>query len=245
MILRDKLEKQGSFLFKYRGVLPVLFLLAGWGLFVYKEYNSYQTQPVFDHPLYLYFCLFICLLGLFIRVYTIGYTPKRTSGRNIKGQIADQLNTTGIYSIVRHPLYLGNFFMWLGIAMLVEDIVFIIAFILLYALYYERIMLTEEKFLKEKFKDSYLQWSKKTPAFIPDFRKWKKPGSNFRIKKVLLREKNGLLAIFLLIYLFVETERYIQSNTYSFELNFWFYAVAFSLFYYLVIKTLQKTVPGF
>lgn len=245
MVLKDKLEKQGSFLFKYRGVLPVLFLVAGWGLFVYNEYNITQTQPVFDHPLYKYFCLFICLLGLFIRVYTIGYTPKRTSGRNIKGQIADQLNTTGIYSIVRHPLYLGNFFMWLGIAMLVEDIVFIVAFILLYALYYERIMLTEEKFLKDKFKDSYYNWSKKTPAFIPDFRKWKKPETHFKVKKVLLREKNGLLAIFLLIYLFIETGRYIHSNTYSFELNFWFCAVVFSLSYYLVIKTLQKTVPGF
>ncbi|MGC9453013.1 MAG: methyltransferase family protein, partial [Oceanipulchritudo sp.] len=40
-----------------------------------------------------------------------------TSGRNTKQQVAYSLNTTGFYSVVRNPLYLGNFFMYLGIAL--------------------------------------------------------------------------------------------------------------------------------
>ena len=41
-------------------------------------------------------------------LYCWAYT-KNTSGRNTHDQVADSLNTSGIYSIVRHPLYVGNF----------------------------------------------------------------------------------------------------------------------------------------
>ncbi|NLL27934.1 MAG: DUF1295 domain-containing protein [Bacteroidales bacterium] len=43
------------------------------------------------------------------------FIPKGISGKNTEKQIADFLNTKGMYSIVRHPLYLGDFLMWLGL----------------------------------------------------------------------------------------------------------------------------------
>ena len=64
--------------------------------------------------------------GLGIRVFTVGFTPKNTSGRNTAEQIADVLNTSGIYSMVRHPLYVGNFFMWLGIGLLTQNPYFVL-----------------------------------------------------------------------------------------------------------------------
>ncbi|MBW6498500.1 MAG: DUF1295 domain-containing protein [Bacteroidales bacterium] len=76
-------------------------------------------------------CLFFCLLGFGIRIYIVGHTPKNTSGRNTSGQLADELNTTGVYSVVRHPLYLGNFFMWLGMAVITLKFDFwLVAFLL-------------------------------------------------------------------------------------------------------------------
>ena len=65
-------------------------------------------------------------------------------------QVADSLNTTGIYSTVRHPLYLGNFFMWLAIVVLTADLYFVIVFCLCYFIF-ERVMLAEEDFLANKF----------------------------------------------------------------------------------------------
>ena len=53
-----------------------------------------------------------------IRIYTVGTTPAGTSGRNRDKQIAEKLNKTGVYSIIRHPLYLGNLLIWLGVAFL-------------------------------------------------------------------------------------------------------------------------------
>jgi len=101
----------------------------------------------------------ISLCGLAIRVYTVGHTPANTSGRNTAGQLAESLNTTGIYSLVRHPLYLGNFFMWLGVALLIANFWFVIAFVFAYWIYYERIMFAEEQFLRTKFGPTYVEWA--------------------------------------------------------------------------------------
>ncbi|WP_277232666.1 isoprenylcysteine carboxylmethyltransferase family protein [Phocaeicola salanitronis] len=124
------------------------------------------------------------MAGTFIRIYTVGHTPVHTSGRNTAGQVADSLNTTGIYSIVRHPLYLGNFLMWFGISLLTCNGGFIIAFILAYWLYYERIMYAEEDFLRRKFGVDYLRWAERTPAFIPNFKLFKPSDLPFSWKKV-------------------------------------------------------------
>ena len=53
-------------------------------------------------------CIALAFVGLAIRVFTVGFVPAGTSGRKHDGQIAETLNTTGIYSLTRNPLYLGN-----------------------------------------------------------------------------------------------------------------------------------------
>ncbi len=112
----------------------------------------------------------VSLFGEAIRIYTVGFAPENTSGRNTEaGQIADELNMTGIYSLVRHPLYVGNFFMWLGPVLFLRSVVFAVFFVLVYWLYYERIMFAEEQFLRRKFGETYDKWSEKVSAFIPGF----------------------------------------------------------------------------
>src|SRR5690606_25761265 len=141
-------------------------------------------------------------------------TPKNTSGRNThEGQVADTLNTTGIYSIVRHPLYLGNFLMWLGPALLTENLWFIIVFILSYWVYYERIMFAEEQFLARKFGEVYTKWADSVPAFIPKFRPFSKPDFPFSIKKVLKKEKNGLFALFFIFMVFDFIGEWLKDHT--------------------------------
>ena len=50
----------------------------------------------------------------------MGFAPRGTSGRNTLGQVAEVLNTSGMYSVVRNPLYLGNFVIWLGLALFIK-----------------------------------------------------------------------------------------------------------------------------
>jgi protein-S-isoprenylcysteine O-methyltransferase Ste14 len=132
MALQEEFEKQGNILFIYRSYFPLIILLVGMILFIQKELNP-EMFILSNTPyeiLYEIGALIIGLLGLAVRIYTVGHTPKNTSGRNTKeGQVADTLNTTGIYSVVRHPLYLGNFLMWLSPAMLTGNFWFIIVHI--------------------------------------------------------------------------------------------------------------------
>jgi len=113
MALTEEFEQSGSWLFKRRGYLPIVLLAAGIVVLMLNELNPDRNFLITD---IVY--LFVSFLGLAIRAFTIGHTPKNTSGRNIKAQKAEVVNTTGIYSIVRHPLYLGNFVIWLGLSIM-------------------------------------------------------------------------------------------------------------------------------
>ena len=114
MELRKKFENTGNWLFRWRSYLPLIVI--GIFLLSLRGYQYLGHSEKLDH-LWEIFCLLISFFGLGIRVLTVGHTPKGTSGRNTKEQVADTLNTTGMYSIVRNPLYFGNFFMGLGAAL--------------------------------------------------------------------------------------------------------------------------------
>ena len=106
MALLHSMEESGKWLFKYRGQLPLLlFALAVPAI----KFNSYLWITNEVYLAFTIFAIVVSFLGLVIRAITIGITPKGTSGRNTKEQVAEELNSKGIYSVLRHPLYLGNF----------------------------------------------------------------------------------------------------------------------------------------
>ena len=241
MALQEEFEKQGNWLFKYRSYLPIIILVVG----VYVYYCTETNPTIFfleNTPYEIYyetFCLFIALFGLFIRIYTVGHTPANTSGRNTEqGQVADSLNTTGIYSIVRHPLYLGNFFMWFGVCLLTGNLWFMIALCFMYWIYYERIMFAEEQFLRKKFGNEYLEWAEKTPAFLPKFKQFVKPIFPFSWKKVLKKEKDGFLNLFLIFAFFNILGKFIDpKNDYNY---FLLIACGIAVIIYCVLKFLKS-----
>ena len=237
MCLAKELNKQGNLLFKYRGTLPLVILSVTLLVFVLKlQPPNTSLTPHY----YSLCCLAVALFGQFIRLITVGYTANLTSGRNTEGQLANVLNTKGIYSIVRHPLYLGNFFMWLGLCLLTQNLWFTISFILIYWVYYERIMFAEEAFLTKKFGDTYLEWASRRPAFLPNFTIWQPTTSNINWKKILLNEKNGITALFSLFCLFNFIEIGVTTKIWSLKPNLWLYAMLISVIYYILMKVLMK-----
>ena len=238
MALQEQYKRQGDFLFKNRGHLPLLIIVIGLAVFVEGIINRENSGITNCFPFGYKFelCFLVGLIGVFIRCHVVGYAPDRTSGRNIDTQIADVLNTNGLYSIVRHPLYVGNFFMWLSPTLLTANPWFIISFILFFTLYYERIMMAEEFFLKNKFKDHYTSWANKTPAVLPKFSLYQKADSSFKFMEVLKREKNGVLALFILFWIFELIENSISAEKFTLAYSFWFYGLIVTLIYYLIRK---------
>jgi protein-S-isoprenylcysteine O-methyltransferase Ste14 len=235
MSLEQSLIKQGSFLFKYRGQFPVILFLLSIPFIYFTSFSQ------LDHNLILifnYFACFLTLLGFLIRFYTIGTTPKNTSGRNTKKQIADTLNTLGIYSIVRHPLYLGNYLIWLGIAIYSYNIEFVILMSLLFWLYYERIMLTEEEFLKSKFQQVFLQWSNNVPAFFPRKFIINNGHVSFSIISVLRREYSSVLSS-IVGFLFIDVIRNIFTYNTLFISPLLLNISVFFIVIILILRTLK------
>ena len=173
MALVNSMEKNGNWLFRYRGQIPVLLFILSLPAIWFTNYDWIEFEED-KQCLWLLIASFISVLGQIIRAIAIGTANKHTSGRNTKEQVAEALNTKGIYSTVRHPLYLGNYLMWIGIVVYVLNPWFVAVVSLLFWLYYERIMFAEERFLERKFGQEYLRWSNTIPAFLPSFRRYEK-----------------------------------------------------------------------
>lgn len=205
MALIHSLEKNGNILFKYRGQIPVVLFALAIPVVYFTDYQFVEYDDTMFWVL-LIICSLISFIGQAIRGIAIGTSNKHTSGRNTKEQVAEALNTKGIYSMVRHPLYLGNYFMWIGIVMYTFNIWYVAVVSLLFWLYYERIMFAEERFLERKFGKEYVDWSMTVPAFWPSGKNYVKNPIPFSMKTILRREYSGITAT-IIGFLFVDLLR--------------------------------------
>ena len=198
MSLSNQLETSGSWLFRYRSYLPLAILPV---FLVCLASSSYLGHSHVLNEFWQAACMGISFSGLALRVIVVGHAPYGTSGRNTRGQVADTLNTTGMYSVVRHPLYLANYLIIIGFTMEFHVWWLVLLTTCIYALYYERIMLAEEAFLRARFGAVFEQWAAATPAFIPRFGGWRPSPVPFCWRTVLQREYNAFFLIIAVFFL--------------------------------------------
>jgi protein-S-isoprenylcysteine O-methyltransferase Ste14 len=192
MALRNEFEQSGSWLFAHRSFLPLFalpLLVSAFWTFGYCG-GSRAAAECWNG-----LCLLVAFCGLGIRVLTLGYAPSGTSGRNTRKQVARVLNTTGMYSVVRHPLYFGNYVITAGLTLYFHSLWVLVGMTCLYALYYERIMFAEEAYLRQRFGRAFEEWAAQTPAIVPRLRGWIAPELPFCWRTVLRREYTGFFGI--------------------------------------------------
>jgi protein-S-isoprenylcysteine O-methyltransferase Ste14 len=183
----EELPAAGDLLFRWRSYLPLALL----PLFVLSLRGDRPPAP-FSFEL---LCFAIAISGLFVRALVIGAAPQGTSARGTTRPTADQLNTVGAYSIVRHPLYLANTLIWLGCSLLSGTWYLPVIVVLLSFIYHERIAAREEAFLLQRFGDRFRAWAGKVPAMIPSFSAYRPSSVRFQARKVFMQESHGLCAI--------------------------------------------------
>jgi protein-S-isoprenylcysteine O-methyltransferase Ste14 len=177
--------------------VPLLFLPAYALAFV-------AYRPPFEGPAanlaWQLFAVAVSLAGLAIRVKVVGHAPTGTSGRNQAAQRAESLTTAGMYSVVRHPLYLGNALLFLGVSLLPGVWYLPVIVALGTALYYERIMLVEETYLEERYGAAFRDWAAHTPAIFPRWSGWVRAELPFDWRIPLRAEIYGLFAVFAVLF---------------------------------------------
>jgi protein-S-isoprenylcysteine O-methyltransferase Ste14 len=236
MALQEEFEKTGAYFFRWRSYLPLIM-----AIFFVLALVGYRT-PFKNQGLNLawdFFCLAVALSGEAIRFFTVGFVPRGTSGRNTKGQVADTLNTTGMYSVVRNPLYLGNLIIWVGLSLFMKLWWFTTLISLFFLIFYERIIFTEERFLREKFGDEFLQWAETTPAIIPNWKNWQPPSLPFSWKSALVREYGSFYAVIATFTALELLGRLSASGTLGLE-AIWIKIFIGSTIFYLAIRYLKK-----
>ncbi len=200
MRLHDQMAQTGTRLFRWRsyvllGVVPLLIYV------LTKGPRIDQTLGPIAGYLWSVACILMVLTGEGVRILTVSFVDPRTSGRNVKEQIASELNTTGIYSQLRNPLYLGNCLMYLGIVLYAQSLTLGVLLALVLVPYYERIIAAEESFLATKFGQDYADWCDRTPAFWPKFADYIAPARGFSLRMVISREYTSAFGAVLALYL--------------------------------------------
>lgn len=107
----------------------------------------------------------LAVLGLVIRGWAAGTIHKER-----------ELTTTGPYAFTRNPLYVGSFFLGLGITLAGGHWIWPVLFLAFYAGVYGKTMAGERALLTEIFGDRYHAYAANVPAVAPRLTPWREPG---------------------------------------------------------------------
>jgi len=237
MPLFEEFQRQGNWIFRRRSYLP--FLAIPLVIVAFREFSYPFGSPRLD-KVWEFVCLVVSFSGIAIRAVTAGCAPRRTSGRNTKkGQVADSLNTTGMYSVLRHPLYLGNLFAALGPVLFLRSWWFLLIFLPTFWLYYERVIFAEEEFLRRRFGQRYLDWASRTPAFVPDPRKWRPSHLRFSVRTVLKREYQTVLLLVIVMTCLEMASDYVVEGKIVLD-ALWAAIFSAGLLFFVVVRFLHK-----
>lgn len=191
-MLRNHWVAMGHALFRWRSYFPLLLM----PLFIVAalEVGS-SLGPARWHRVPEMLGLGMSLIGLILRIIVIGTAPRGTSGRNTRAQKATTLNTRGVYSIIRHPLYFANGIVAVGMATYTGHQWLPLVVAMAALLYYERIVAAEEAFLEERFGEDFRRWASRVPAMWPRLGGFVPAETSFSWRRVCHAEFHAVGAI--------------------------------------------------
>jgi len=129
----------------------------------------------------------ITLLGAGLRLWAAGHIDK---GR--------ALTRGGPYAHSRNPLYLGSFFMALGVLIGGQGYLLLLPFALFFIAFYYPVMKAEEQELRAGYGEQFDRYAGTVPFFVPRLRSTGAGGSKFEWPRVL-RNREHRTALGLLV----------------------------------------------
>lgn len=174
-------SKLGNFFFKIRSFTPIPFILA---------------LLYFARPTWLSAAISILFVstGELLRIWSVGYAGGTTRATALGA--ARDLVTTGPYSCVRNPLYLGNLILSLGITIFANVHWLIPVLIIGYFIQYLPIISVEEIYLLDSCGIVYEQYKSQVPRFFPRMRSYvNQSNHDFSWSRAFKSERRTITAI--------------------------------------------------
>ena len=125
--------------------------------FVFK-YSTFLTQYVSNYIRVPIALIVLVISGL------LAWTGLKIVFRETREE--PQVIATGVFSIVRHPIYLSSILLYLGFILLSLSLLSALVWILIIVFYYI-ISRYEEKLLIQRFGSVYEEYKKKVPMLLP------------------------------------------------------------------------------
>lgn len=146
-------------LFTWRSYTPIPFLVAGLIL---------GTPTVLS----IVVGFAVALLGEAIRFWGVGHAGFET---RVTGEVgAPALAVSGPYAYVRNPLYVGNILIYCGFGLMAAVPWLVAATFVWFAFQYAMIVSREEEFLISRFGESYDEFRRNVPRFLPRLTPWQR-----------------------------------------------------------------------
>ena len=146
----------GAILFRNRGWLPVPFVAVPLLAPSQLQAGQHVTAWVIG--------LLLVLFGEAFRLAGVAAAGTVTRRRSRSVQ---RLVTYGVFTWMRNPLYVGNFFAWIGAVVASGVLWFLPVAAVLFAVEYSLIVRYEEGVLESIFGAEYLAYKTRTPRWLP------------------------------------------------------------------------------
>ena len=184
----DRLTRIGGWLFEHRTLIPIPLAI---------PLLLIRVGEASPSALFLVGGVAFVAFGETVRLWGVRHIGAISRTRRDR---LGPLVTTGPFSVVRNPLYLGNVAMWVGFAILARLLWMVPVAVVLLGLEYHAIVGWEERLLEERLGERYRSYAARVPRWMPSLPRGGRGGhgganESFSWRQTFFSERGTLIAI--------------------------------------------------
>jgi protein-S-isoprenylcysteine O-methyltransferase Ste14 len=149
-----------------KGSLWLLYSLITVGYALSFSIGATKIGRIYDWNTFFAIGMALFVIGLMIRIHSI-LTLKQFFTYSIAQVENHKIIETGLYKYIRHPGYLGQLIIFIGISTSISNWLSILVMMIPVTLGYLYRIKTEEKFMIDQLGEDYLNYQARTKRIIP------------------------------------------------------------------------------
>ncbi len=149
-----------------KGSLRLLYGLITVGYFLSFAFGASKLGRIYHWNSFFAIGMSLIGIGLIIRIHSI-LTLRRFFTYSVAKVENHKIIQTGLYKFIRHPGYLGQLIIFLGVSTSMSNWCSILAMMLPITFAYLYRIKVEERFMLEQLGDNYINYQNRTKRLLP------------------------------------------------------------------------------